>query len=163
MTTQITTPHPPRGLLRWLARTPIWLYRARLGWLLDNRFLMLTHTGRKSGLPRHVILEVIRYEKAADTYFIAAGFGEKADWFLNICHNPEVTVNVGRRRFQATAERLPMTEAVNKFKDYARRYPVATKAIAPMFGYPWDGTEAGYEAMARLIPILALRPVRRNL
>lgn len=163
VTTQITTRHPPRGLLRWLARAPIWLYRARLGWLLDNRFLMLTHLGRKSGLPRQVVLEVIHYEKTTDTCFIASGFGEKANWFLNICQNPEVTIDMGGRRFQAIAERLPIAEALNLFKEYARRHPIATKVLAPIFGYPWDGTEAGYQAMARLVPIIALRPVRRRL
>lgn len=47
---------PPRGLLRLAARLPLWLYRAGLGWLLSNRFLMLTHIGRKSGLPRQVVV-----------------------------------------------------------------------------------------------------------
>jgi len=42
----------PRGLVRLAFRAPIWLYRAHLGWLLGYRFVLLTHTGRKSVLPR---------------------------------------------------------------------------------------------------------------
>jgi hypothetical protein len=36
-------------LLRLLFRTPTMLYRIRMGWLLGDRFLLLTHTGRKTG------------------------------------------------------------------------------------------------------------------
>ncbi len=43
--------HPPRGLARIGFRIPIILYRLGLGGLLGTRFLLLTHTGRKSGLP----------------------------------------------------------------------------------------------------------------
>jgi hypothetical protein len=41
------------GLLRtrWIVRAPVGLYRARLGFLLGPRMLMLEHTGRKSGAP----------------------------------------------------------------------------------------------------------------
>lgn len=34
---------------RWLVRTPVWLYRARLGALLGRRLLMLEHTGSTCG------------------------------------------------------------------------------------------------------------------
>ncbi len=49
----------PRGFLRLLARLPIVLYRLRLGWLLGRRFLLLTHTGRKSGTEYATVLEVL--------------------------------------------------------------------------------------------------------
>ncbi len=45
---------PPGKVLRLGLRLPIWLYRARLGRLLGERFLLLTHIGRKSGLPRQI-------------------------------------------------------------------------------------------------------------
>ena len=43
---------PPGKALRLGLRLPIWLYRLHLSWLLGERFLLLTHTGRNSGLPR---------------------------------------------------------------------------------------------------------------
>ena len=43
---------------RWLVRMPVWLYRARLGFLFGNRLLMVEHIGRKSGRRRYVVLEV---------------------------------------------------------------------------------------------------------
>ena len=49
----------PRGLACLAFRLPIGLYRLRLGWLLGDR-LLLTHIGRKSGLPRQAVIEVVR-------------------------------------------------------------------------------------------------------
>ena len=64
------------GLLRvrWLARAPIGLYRARLGFLLGSRLLMLEHLGRKSGARRYVVLEVVARPRPG-TYVVASAFG----------------------------------------------------------------------------------------
>ncbi len=88
---------PPSKALRLGLRLPIWLYRARLGWLLGDRFLMLTHTGRKSGLPRQTVIEVVQHDKGTDTYYVVSGWGEKSDWYQNIRKSPSVTVHVGGR------------------------------------------------------------------
>lgn len=58
----------PRGLLRLGFRLPIWLYRLNLGWILGERFLLLTHTGRKSGLVRQTVIEV--YDTTKKPMFI---------------------------------------------------------------------------------------------
>ena len=47
----------PSRISRALLRLPIWLCRIGLGWMLANRMLYLTHTGRKSGLTRKVVEE----------------------------------------------------------------------------------------------------------
>ena len=157
MAEKIREIHPPRGLFRWLARLPIWLYHSRLGWLLGDRFLLLTHTGRKSGLPRKVVLEVVHHDKDAHTYFVAVGFGENSDWYRNIMKTPEVTIQSGRRQLAACAERLPPEEAEHILMDYARLHPVAIREIARVLGYRVDGTQADYAALGRIIPIIALR------
>jgi hypothetical protein len=38
---------------RWLVRAPIWLYRARLGFVFRSQLLMLEHRGRKTGARRY--------------------------------------------------------------------------------------------------------------
>ena len=152
-----TSPQPPRGLFRRLLRLPVGLYRARLGWLLGNRFLMLTHIGRKSGLPHRTVVEVVRHDKAADAYIVVSGFGDKADWYRNICKTPNVTVHVGRRRFEAFAQPLALEESVREFQDYAQRHPTAFKALSHVLRYPWDGSEASFLMLARLLPVIILR------
>ena len=66
---------PPQGLSRFMWRMPIYLYKAHLGWLLGERFLLLTHTGRISGERRQAVLEIIRVDKTKPTYYVASGFG----------------------------------------------------------------------------------------
>ena len=40
MPIKLSATKPPRGVLRWLLRMPIWSYRLHMGWLLGNRFLI---------------------------------------------------------------------------------------------------------------------------
>ena len=51
----IHQPAPPTGVLRALLGLPVHLYHARLGVLLGHRFLLLVHTGRKTGLHRETV------------------------------------------------------------------------------------------------------------
>ena len=152
---------PPRGWQRWLARLPIGLYRAGLGGLLGQHFLMLTHQGRRSGKLRQVVLEVVRHDKGTGTVIVVSGFGAQSDWFRNICRQPEVKANIGGRHFAAIAEQLAPEAAAEEFKDYARRHPWALKALARILKYPWDGTETGYEALAQRLPVVSLRLIDR--
>lgn len=108
---------------RWLVRAPIWIYRARAGALLGSRLLMLEHVGRKSGSRRYVVLEVLDHP-ARDTYVVASGFGEKAQWFRNIQANPQVRVHAGSRApAPATARVLSQQEADRTLAAYRNRHP----------------------------------------
>ena len=110
---------------RALMRAPIWLYRARLGFLFGSRTLMLEHVGRKSGAKRYVVLEVVGHP-APDTYVVASGFGERAQWFRNLMANPRARVAVaGHGPRTATARRLPAREADAVLADYMSRHPRA--------------------------------------
>jgi deazaflavin-dependent oxidoreductase (nitroreductase family) len=46
---------------------------------------------RKSGLGRYVVLEVVDHP-TPDSYVVASGFGEKAQWFRNVKANPRMRV-----------------------------------------------------------------------
>jgi deazaflavin-dependent oxidoreductase (nitroreductase family) len=108
---------------RRLVRAPIWLYRARLGALLGPRLLMLEHTGRSSGRRRYVVLETI--ERPRDNCFVvASGFGTTAQWFRNICADPQVRVWTGSNGpARATARVLDQAETDRTLADYRMRHP----------------------------------------
>lgn len=150
--------HRPRGITRLAFRAPVWLYRLGLGWLLGGRFLELTHTGRKSGKRRHTVLEVVRYDPATGVYIIAAGFGERSDWYRNILNDPHVEVRSGRRHVAATAVPLTPHEAGAVLVEYARAHRRAFRALVRFMGYRVDGTEADTHALGEYVPLLALRP-----
>lgn len=152
----------PYGLMRLFLRMPILLYRVHLGWLLGDRFLMLTHLGRKSGLPRQVVLEVVHHDSYTGTYFVAAGWRGKADWFLNIQLNPAVQVTVGGRTFKASAQVMQLAEAANIFYIYALRHPLAFHEISYlMMGESLQPIEEDCLRLARSVPLVMLKPVDR--
>ena len=129
MPEKISEPKLPRGLSRLAFRLPIWLFRARLGWLLGNRFVLLTHTGRKSGLSRQTVLEVVRYDKASGACIVASGWGTKSDWFHNVTANPKIVIQIRNKRSAAVAERLSAEIAAQELLDYARRHPLAMRGL----------------------------------
>ena len=68
----------PYGVYRWLADAPRWFYRLGLGWLLGYRVMQLTHRGRKSGVLRRTILEVLHYDPQTPRgWWCPAGKGKR--------------------------------------------------------------------------------------
>jgi deazaflavin-dependent oxidoreductase (nitroreductase family) len=97
MLEEIADHKPPRGFSRLLWRMPNWLFRLRVNRVLGERFLLLHHIGRKSGLYHENVLEVVRHDKASDTYYVALGWGDKSDWFRNVPKMPEVVSKRGAK------------------------------------------------------------------
>jgi deazaflavin-dependent oxidoreductase (nitroreductase family) len=77
------------------------LYAIGLGPLVGQIVLILTTTGRKSGLQRTTPLQ---YEKINGQYYVGAARGLKADWVKNIEANPRVQVRVKWHDFSGTAQ-----------------------------------------------------------
>ncbi|MGA7194928.1 MAG: nitroreductase family deazaflavin-dependent oxidoreductase [Anaerolineales bacterium] len=149
----------PHGLLRFGLRVPIWLYRFHIGWLLGNRFLLLTHIGRKSGLPRQTVIEVVKHDADSDRFFVVSGWGNQSDWYQNIHKNPDVIISVGARKLQVRAEDISLPEAVDILEEYTRRYPMAFKELTRLFLK--EQLEPGREAsqrLAEMMPMVAFRP-----
>lgn len=146
------------GFKRFLFRAPLFLYRIGLGGLLGRRFLLLNHTGRKSGRSRQSVLEVVNYDQASDTFYIASGFGKKSDWYLNILAQPTVSIQVGWRKVLVTAVPLTPEESGQAMVEYARRYPIAAKNLGRVIGYNVS-TEAEFRQVGRdSIPFIAMKP-----
>jgi deazaflavin-dependent oxidoreductase (nitroreductase family) len=117
---------------RTLARAPIRLYDAGYGWLLGERVLMLQHTGRRSGVPRFVVLEVVR-RLSGNRYIIAAGMGETADWYRNVQKDPRVHVWAGwKRDVPGTARPIERAEAREHFEAYRTERPMTWRLLRPV-------------------------------
>lgn len=114
-------PAPPTGVLRSLLGLPVHLYHAHLGVLLGHRFLLLVHTGRKTGLHRETVLEVVRYDPVTRESVVAAGWGRRTAWLHNVEAGLAREVWTGRQRFAPAWRILPPDEAERLFADYERR------------------------------------------
>ena len=88
------------------------LYAIGLGPLIGRIILLLTTTGRKSGMKR---VTPLQYELIGSDYYLGAARGTKADWVRNIKTNSQVEVRVGGKQFQGVAE--VVTES-SRFADF---------------------------------------------
>ncbi len=151
-------PAKPHGLLRWGFNLPIALYRARLGWLLGHRFLLLTHQGRKTGRLRRTVLEVISYDPATRESVVLSAYGDRSDWYRNIQAHPAVEVQSGWSRYAPEVRPLGPDERLVALQIAERRYRSAFRTAIRLFGYEYDGSEAGLRALADMVVMVGFRP-----
>lgn len=142
-----------KPLWRWLAHAPTILFRARVGCLLGERFLLLHHTGRRSGRAYSTMLEVVARHLPTNTYYVAAGFGENTDWYQNIIACADVEIEVGLKRLSARADRLTAGESQAILTAYAREHRLAFRSLGRLFGF--RGMSPG--ELATRFPIVRLR------
>ena len=149
-------PDPPRGLKAIPWRMPIYFYKMGLGWMLGSRFLLLTHTGCKSGEFRQTVLEIIHYSPEDHSYYVVSGFGTRSHWYQNIKQDPGVTIQIGSNRMSADAQRLEPDEAENIFLAYTQNNPRSIRLLAKTLNYDIVHTAEGYRAFGREIPLIRL-------
>ena len=155
-------PEPPRGIRAIPWRLPIWFFRLGLGWIFGGRFLLLSHTGRKTGKNRQAVLEIIHHSIENQTYTVASGFGPKSDWYRNVIANPDVNIQVGFKRMKAIAHQLDPDQAEPVFLEYVDQYPQSIRFLTMSPGYELEHTTEGYKAFSRQIPIIQLTVNRDN-
>lgn len=120
------------GLLRLQHRLPIHVYRLGLGWTLGHRFLLLTHRGRRTGLPRQAMLEVIHYDPRTQESTVLAALGERADWYRNIQAGPAIEVRTGRCRYVPQYRVLTPEEAEVAWRDFQQARRWEARLAAPV-------------------------------
>jgi deazaflavin-dependent oxidoreductase (nitroreductase family) len=120
--------------------------------------LLLTTTGRKSGLPR---VTPLQFEEVDGNYYIASARGQDADWFKNIQANPNVHVQIREREFAAVAD--PVTDPI-QIADFIelriKRHPVMIRLIMTLFdGLPLRFTHADLEKFCQEKAMAVLHPI----
>jgi deazaflavin-dependent oxidoreductase (nitroreductase family) len=128
-------------------RTILKLSGGRFGWEASNMpVLELTTTGRKSGLPRAVML-TSPLQEGSTVVIVASRGGDDQNpaWFLNLRDDPHVEVSL------KGAPKQPMTARVATSEERARMWP---KIVADHKNY------GGYQKRTeREIPLVLLEPV----
>ena len=145
----------PKGIKRAFYRAPIWFYKAKLGLLFGERFLMLEHIGRKTGEMRQVVLEVVANEP--DAVYVAAAWGSEAQWFRNVEANPNVTVHLGRSVYTALAAPIDHDEAHRVLTDYSEAHPKTLSRLAKfMLDDPGSTTAEHVDLITAVVPFVRL-------
>lgn len=156
----MATTMPP--WLKTVFAAPNALYRHGMGGVLGKRFLQLTHVGRKTGVEHTVVLEVLRYDRDTGEAVVVCGFGESAQWLLNIGANGEARVSFGRAPHRAEVRLLDTDEAVDVLRHYERGYgvlrPVLRKLLSKLAGFEYRGTDGDRRLLVEKLPLMAFRP-----
>lgn len=135
------------------------LYSIGLGPLIGRIILLLTTTGRRSGLKR---VTPLQYEMIGDDYYVGAARGTKADWVRNIQSYPQVEVRVGAKQFQGTAE--VVTDA-SRFADFVeirlQRHPRMIGLIMEKaHGLPRHPSREQLEKLGSTEAFVILHPIK---
>ena len=139
--------------MRALMRAPLVLYRLGLGGFIGKSTLVLTTTGCRSGRQRAT---PVNYREAGGVFYVIVGSGTHADWYRNLVAQPEVGVQIGRRRLRATAS--PLTDPPEKAHAlwlFGQRSPGTAERY---FGIPRGAGEEDLVALAAQRAVVAIRP-----
>ena len=145
----------PSGAFKHILGLPVHLYRWKLGFLLGDRFLLVTHRGRKSGHRYQTPVEVVDHDEAAGLYVICSGTGPGADWYQNLRAEPATSIQVRNRTWVPDQHLLDDDEAANRFAAYEAAHPKAARRLLASMGNSYDGTEPGRIAMMADMPMIA--------
>ncbi len=138
----------PYGIYRLLANAPRWLYRVHLGWVLGHRVVQITHRGRKSGVLRRTILEVLSYDPQTREVLVVSGWEGKTDWYRNIEREPALEVRIGRVHYRPVQEFLSPQETAQLILVLFRKHPREVRFVGPLLGIDPDVEQA--DLLARL-------------
>jgi F420H(2)-dependent quinone reductase len=112
--------------LRWTGKLNIPLYRlsgGRIGGrIADAPVLLLTTTGRKSGLPRTAPVVYLADGENLIVIGSNAGHGKTPAWSLNLQANPEAEVEVGRARRPVQARVAEGEERADLWRKHNEQY-----------------------------------------
>ncbi len=81
--------YPSSKLGKILYSIPMITWRLGLGPLIGRYIMVITHLGRKTGIPHQTAVE---YHTINGMKYIPCAFGIKSDWYRNILANPRVTI-----------------------------------------------------------------------
>ena len=151
---------------RCLFRAPVYLYRWQCGWLLGHRLLLLSQVGRRTGLRRCTVLEVLEYRKDSPEAVVMSAFGRDAGWLRNIEATPDPGVVIGSQSFTAAYRFLDDEEAVQVITGYERRNrfiaPIIRAMLSRLLGWRYDSSAASRLRLVRQLPLIAFRPQHRG-
>jgi deazaflavin-dependent oxidoreductase (nitroreductase family) len=149
----------PKGILRLLKYPPRLMYALGLGPIFGNIVLLLTTTGRKSGLKR---VTPLQYEQINGEIYIGSARGTKADWFRNIQADPQVEVRVKSLRLNGIAEPITDPERIADFLEIRlERHPrmlggmLRAEGLAPNPSHAQLAAHAEKLAMVKITPVEA--------
>lgn len=124
-------------------------------------WLVLTTRGRRSGLPREVVLDAVGHDPETDTWYVQPADEAGSHWLRNVRAHPVVGVEVRGRRFQARATEVTGPEGARVVLGFIRNHPWYAWVVVRLVGYV-DRTDLPDDEMLeklRHVVVVALHPL----
>jgi deazaflavin-dependent oxidoreductase (nitroreductase family) len=160
--------HPPTPLLGLrrkpgrlalaVFRMPLLAYRHDAGWLLGHTFLLLVHTGRKTGQPHSMVAMVLRYNRGTREAVICSAWGPDADWVRNLRAGPAVRVQLGQESYIPEHRFLSEDESFEAAVQFLRDHPWRLRLISTLLGWGDLHDDDTAREFTRTHPFVALQP-----
>jgi len=132
------------------------LYALGFGPLVGRLVLLLTTTGRKTGLPR---VTALQYEEVDGAFMLGSSRGLRADWVRNLTADPRVEIRVRSRRLVGRAEAVSDPERIADFLALRlERHPRIVGKIMQMEGMPAHPSREQLVNYAARLALVIVRP-----
>lgn len=155
-----------RGLLRrvWnaLAWLPALADRRGFRWLLSGRVIgapivVISHRGRRSGKLYRTPVEAIAEDAERGEVAVSPMRGKRGDWYRNVVAGGLVEASLRGERFEPAWRELSEAERAAALRRYRDAHPLYARVILRSLARLHDLDGDPLAAVARAIPMLALR------
>jgi deazaflavin-dependent oxidoreductase (nitroreductase family) len=99
--------YPDNQWEKALFKLPVIAWRLGLGPILGRYIMIITHIGRKTGIPRRTAVE---FHLMNGIKYVPCAFGAKSQWYRNIMANPRVAIQTCDGTEQMIAVRINQDE-----------------------------------------------------
>ena len=149
----------PGGIYRWMRRmNRVMARNYRRGFGPRRLVLLLTTTGRKSGLPR---VTPLQFEQIDGSFYLGSARGAQADWFRNLQADPCVEVQVGDERIPGLAEAVTEAGQIADFLTLRlKKHPWMLGVMMRLEGLPLFYSRADMERFAAGKALAIIHPVK---
>lgn len=147
---------PPSFMIPIL-KLPLFLYRTGLGRLLGDRFMLLTHVGRRSGKVRQTVLAVLHFDPQTKEIRAVSAWSA-SDWYKNIVALPALEVETGSTRYVPEHHSLSEEEIATLFEEYRDKHPIFSRIICRIPGWKWDSTHEEFLELAKTLRGVVFQP-----
>jgi deazaflavin-dependent oxidoreductase (nitroreductase family) len=113
-------PYPTHPMFKAFFKTPLLLWRLGLGRFVGKIFLVLTTRGRRTGRPRHTMVE---FHIHRGRKFVVAAWPQ-SDWYRNLQSDPVVTIQTAAGTETVRARRLVEAEELGDVFDFLDKNPL---------------------------------------
>jgi deazaflavin-dependent oxidoreductase (nitroreductase family) len=148
----------PGRLALAVFRLPLPLYQRGWGWLLGHTFLLVTHTGRKTGKRHDTVAMALTYDPETHGAVVCSGWGQNADWIRNIRAHPALQIQIGRESYIPEQRFLSEDESFAVAVEFRREHPRRLRLIARILGWGDLSSDSAVRDFVRSHPFVSFRP-----